>query len=36
MLHYENKIPAEDYQRLRASVGWKTIAYKQAETIWLY
>lgn len=31
MLRYENMIPVEDYLRLRASVGWKTIAYKQAE-----
>lgn len=31
MLHYENMIPVEDYQRLRSSVGWKAIAYRQAE-----
>ena len=31
MIHYENVIPVEDYLRLRDSVGWKRIAYEQAE-----
>lgn len=31
MIHYENMIPVEDYLRLRDSVGWKRIAYEQAE-----
>lgn len=31
MIRYTNQIPVEDYQRLRASVGWRHISDKQAE-----
>lgn len=31
MIHYEKIIPVEDYLRLRDSVGWKKIAYEQAQ-----
>lgn len=30
-IRYEEKIPIEDYLRLRASVGWLPMARKQAE-----
>ena len=30
-LNYVNRISADDFQRLRASAGWRTIAFEQAE-----
>lgn len=32
MIEYRNTIPIEDYNRIRAAVGWKVLDKKQAET----